>query len=167
MKYSGFPVCLLVLSAAMTCGSSFAQVRKCVGPDGKVTYSDYVCKSTAMKESSVKLNENTLDGSTMRDEVRKNKDNEAADSAVRSGACKFDYYKYGDETGASLAAEAKRECLANIVKKRNGEQTSDDAYNRWKDHKAASKRSVCSTTGNIVGGVAGSASLYRGSTVCR
>lgn len=167
MKYSGFPVLLLALAAAMTSASSLAQVRKCVGPDGKVTYSDYVCKSTAMKESSVKLNENTLDGSTMRDEVRKNKDNDAVDSAVQSGACKFDYYKYGDETGAGLAAEAKRECLANIIKKRNGEQTSDDAYNRWKDHKAASKRSVCSTAGNIVGNSVGSTALYRGSTVCR
>lgn len=167
MKNSGFFAYLLALCIAISSASTFAQVRKCIGPDGKVTYSDYVCKSTAMKESSVKLNENTIDGAVMRDEVSKGKDQEAVASAAQSGLCKFTYYTLGDETGASLAAEAKKECLDNIVKKRNGKQTSDDAYNRWKDHKATSKRTVCNSSGLVTGGSRDSMATYNGSTVCR
>lgn len=117
-------------------GPAQAQVRKCTGPDGKVTYSDFVCAGSASKEDRVKTNANTIDASGYRQEAQREKTNQAVDAAVQQGAskCKFASYKYGDSKGQELAAAAKQECLSNLAAKASGQPTSLEAYGFWKDH---------------------------------
>lgn len=116
--------------------ASQAQVRKCVGPDGKVTYSDFICAGSTVKESAVNTNVNHLDRSDERKDVDKFLTSEKVEQAVQAGQskCKFAYFKLGDEKGKVLAAAAKKECLENIAAKVKGEPTSQEAYNFWKDH---------------------------------
>lgn len=117
-------------------GSLHAQVRKCTGLDGKVTYSDFVCSGNTTKETSVKTDANTIDASGFRQDGQGHKTSEAADQAMRQGAakCRFSYYAIGDTKGKDLAAAAKQECLSNIEMKASGQPISLEAYNFWKDH---------------------------------
>ncbi len=141
----------------------YAELRKCVGSDGKVTYSDVLCVSGTKSESGVRINENSIDASGDRALVKQHKGKEAVESAMRDGTgkCKFSYYSLGDDTGKQLAANAKKECLENIAATATGQATSDQAYQRYKDHKAVSKRTVCSGSAVTFGGVT------TGSSVCR
>lgn len=128
---------ILVIVATLLLGSSAqAQVRKCTGPDGKVTYSDFLCGGRTASESSVKTDANTIDSSGLREESQKNKSAQAVEQAIQQGAskCKFSYYAVGDSKGKELAAAAKQECLNNITAKATGQPTSLEAYNFWKDH---------------------------------
>jgi hypothetical protein len=126
----------LIATATVLCFSAHAQVRKCTGPDGKVTYSDFVCGANTAKETSVKTNANTVDASGYRQDAQRSKTAHAVDEAVQRDAskCKFSSFKNGDSKGQELAAAAKQECLDNIVAKVSGQPTSLDAYNFWKDH---------------------------------
>lgn len=141
---------LAALLLAALIGPVQAQVRKCTGPDGKVTYSDFVCASGASKEDRVKTNANTIDASGYRQEAQRNKAEQAADAAmqqrdaksqvatlaVQNGAskCEFASFKNGDSKGQQLAIAAKQECLENLAAKASGQPTSLEAYNFWKDH---------------------------------
>lgn len=127
---------LAALLLAVLIGPAQAQVRKCTGPDGKVTYSDFVCASGASKEDRVKTNANTIDASGYRQEAQRTKTAQAVDVAVQQGEskCKFAYYSIGDSKGTDLAAAAKQECLDNLAAKASGQPTSLEAYGFWKDH---------------------------------
>jgi hypothetical protein len=126
----------LIATATVLCFAAHAQVRKCTGPDGKVTYSDFVCASNTSKESGIKTNANTLDASGLREDSQRYKTAGEVERAMQQGAskCKFAYYSIGDAKGKELAAAAKQECLSNIAAKANGQPTSLEQYNFWKDH---------------------------------
>jgi hypothetical protein len=118
-------------------GPSVAQVQKCVGPDGKVTYSDRMCANTA-RASGVNTDANHADiGSRQQAQrIQSRQDDERA-AALRQNPpteCKFAAYKNGDEKGKLLASNATEECLRNMDAKRTGQPTSQEAYNLWKDH---------------------------------
>ena len=57
------------LFAAMLVGPAQAQVRKCTGPDGKVTYNDFLCVGNAVSESKVEGRTNRLDHSGSREQA--------------------------------------------------------------------------------------------------
>jgi hypothetical protein len=131
----------------MLMGPAYGQVRKCIGQDGKVTYSDSICGIGTAKEDGVRVNANTIDSSGLRGQVDKYRGDEAVEKATQQGSktCKFASYAYGDEKGKALAAEAKEECLSNIAAKARGLPQSLDAYNMWKDHfeqKSAGRRAA-------------------------
>ena len=113
-----------------------AQVRKCTGPDGKVTYSDFVCVSSTSKEERVSTNANTIDTSAYRQEVQREKVAQAVDDAMLQSPskCKFAFYTLADTKGQELAAAAKQECLHNLAANASGQPTSLEAYGFWKDH---------------------------------
>lgn len=122
--------------------ASDAQVRKCQGPDGKVSYSDAVCPSTTTS-SEVNTSANTLPSDFARQKAQ-----HAADAGKckpdptpinpNVQQCKFAYHVLADEKGKALAADAKRECLDNMALERacRGSEKSMAAYNVWRDHHA-------------------------------
>ncbi len=114
----------------LVCVHAHAQLRKCTAPDGKVTYSDFVCDSSSATGSIKNPNGNTLDSSGFRQEVQRSQAN-----GPTPVACKFSYYAIGDEKGKALAANAKEECLRNIDSKRDGTAPSLEHYNFWRDHR--------------------------------
>ncbi len=124
---------LILLS--MATGTN-AQVRKCTGADGKVTYSDSLCASQATKEAAVNTTSNTVDARGLRQEAKAMRTDAAVQDALRrdSGQCKFSSYVYGDSKGKTLADAAKAECLDNIAAKASSRPTSTAAYEMWKDH---------------------------------
>ena len=129
-------IILVMAVAFLTCGAAHAQVRKCIGSDGKVTYSDFVCAANTAKETGITTNANTIDASGMRQDANRIRVNEAVEKALRekSGQCRFQYYANGDAIGQSLAEAATQECLANIKARVTGQETSLEAYTRWNDH---------------------------------
>ena len=128
----------VLLVALLFFGQAHAQLRKCTGPDGKVTYSDVVCAggsaTTNIKTPAV----NTLDMSGMRkqSEAQRAQESQVTRSPAPLQDCKFEYYSVGDEKGKQLAANAKAECLQNNEARANGGPTSLEHYNFWKDHRA-------------------------------
>ena len=58
---------ILLLAALIS--PAQAQVRKCTGPNGKVTYSDYVCAGNTASESKVEGRANRLDNSGSREQA--------------------------------------------------------------------------------------------------
>lgn len=137
---------ILVIVATLLFGvNAQAQLRKCTGPDGKVTYSDVVCASNAATGSIKNAGGNSLDASGFRQEVQKNlAEKEVAASRAAAVArqgppqdCKFSYFALGDEKGKRLAANAKEECLRNNEARLKGEPTSLEHYTFWNDHRTA------------------------------
>ena len=166
MKFVSLLVADLFLSA-----NANAQLRKCTGADGKVTYSDTLCSATAVNETGIRVNQHTMqgaagrqDGQDMKTNETKMKTNEAVGQAIASGSgdCKFSYYEIGDDMGKTLAEAAKKECIANLEAKVRGQTESKSAYERWKDHRLINKRTVCSGTALAIGN--GLASV---NSVCR
>jgi hypothetical protein len=104
-------------------GYSHAQLNKCMGPDGKVSYSDKACATNSTKKEAVQIQENTLDGSSARQDVQNVKIKEAVQGALQvgSGKCRFYHYAVGGEMGKQLAVIAKEECLANIAARISGQ----------------------------------------------
>lgn len=131
------PIAILALTLA-TSGAS-AQVRKCVGANGKVTYSDFICETNTSKEQEVKTNANTIDGSVYKKEAQKARTDAIAEKATEDArattACKFSSYALGDKKGKELADAAREECISNAAAKANGGQGKTDAYQTWKDHR--------------------------------
>lgn len=135
---------LLALSTAQ------AQLRKCTGPDGKVTYSDVLCGNKTVGESRVNTNANTLDYSGMRKAAgqmeaaqEQNRANERADQLDNEIAnlmanppiqCRYKYHSLGDEKGKALAIAARKECIMNIRASKLGQPQSKTDYALWNDH---------------------------------
>jgi len=142
---------LFAACCAIALGAS-AQVRKCIGADGKVTYSDFVCGAGTAKEAGVTTNANTLDGSGMRQESKRQKDIAEEDAIILSkpAECNFRSYKYGDSKGKVLADAAKQECMQNLLTKNQGQASSEASYKKWLDHHTleAMKRKPTNNTMN-------------------
>lgn len=126
-----------------------AQVRKCTGPDGKVTYSDFICGKDTARESQVSTDANTIDSSGFRQEAQNNRAEKIRADAKQSGSkkCTFNYYSMADSKGKELAEAATKECYSNIVAKETGGPSTLDAYNMWKDHHdmVANKRNAAAS----------------------
>ena len=127
-----------------------AQLRKCTAPDGKVTYSDFLCNTSSTEGTIKNPNGNSLDASGSRQQAQRSQVNEEPAINPKSSSqsapteCKFSYYAVGDEKGKVLAANAKQECLRNNEAKKEGRETSLEHYNFWKDHQQmmSTKRSA-------------------------
>jgi hypothetical protein len=137
----------ILATLLFVCVSSNGQVRKCKGPDGKITYSDTLCSTNTVSESGVQTNANTMDASTLRQDMSREKAEalEAADRrqteatvnrAMQAGSssCKFSYLAIGDEKGKQLADAAKQECLLNIQAKAKGQPISLEQFTYWNSH---------------------------------
>lgn len=133
-------VTLLFLTLA---GAAHAQLRKCTGPDGKVTYSDVLCNTNATAGTIKNPGGNSVDSSGLRRQAQQNRESEAsasADSEIENGMqnppleCKFAKMVIGDAKGRVLAENAKRECLQNLQAAKRGQPKSMEAYTLWKDN---------------------------------
>ncbi len=111
--------------------NSSAQLRKCVAPDGRVTYSDVVCKSGATTGRIANENGNTLDTSGFRAEAERAQiEGGMGDAPVQ---CQFKFYE-SDQKSVVLANQAKAECIRNIQSSKKGLSTNLESYQLWKDH---------------------------------
>ena len=144
---------LLLIAMITFCGPSAAQVRKCVGADGKVAYSDTVCNSGAASTAVQNLDVNNIDNSGFRREA------EAVNLGLENERlrqnppleCQFRFHPR-DEKGKTLAYKAQEECVRNLLAQRNGAPASKLNYSMWKDHydqidsrrQAAANRAVSS-----------------------
>lgn len=117
-------------------GSAQAQVRKCTGPDGRVTYSDFICTGSTVKETSVNTNANHIDYSAARQDVEQRKAASDLENPRQSPPpeCTFKAFKNNDEKGQVLADKAQLECLRNIEAKKRGQPISKEDYQAWLDH---------------------------------
>jgi hypothetical protein len=147
-----------------TAFAAHGQIRKCIGADGKVTYSDFVCAQNTSNETAVRAGHNTIDSSGYRQEARRMNDDKAVNAALQTDGekCKFSYYVSGDAHGKTLADSAKKECLNNIKAKTLGQPTSLEAYGFWKDHStqessnrqaAMSRAAAAAGSNNIVNSI--------------
>lgn len=71
---------------------------------------------------------------TQRDEVKA--------QTKKSGKCSFSYYFLGDDKGKVLADAARDECYRNeeLKGEGKGDQISNEAYQRWREHREMTKR---------------------------
>lgn len=145
---------IFIASCAMCMEASHAQLRKCTGPDGKVTYSDVVCAGGAAASSIKNPGGNSIDTSALRDDTSRLESQPAKATGESSASppqdCKFEYYVLGDNKGKRLAANAKEECLRNNQAKLNGGPTSLEHYNFWRDYRGikTSERQAAIANGN-------------------
>lgn len=123
-------------------GHANAQVNRCKAPNGQTVYSDRPCEDGS-KGQSVNVDANTIDGEYDRRDADKNRANAAKDARAREvdrlmsnppQECKFQHFSVGDSKGKELARLAKRECIENMFKERDGQSTSDRHYRTWNDH---------------------------------
>lgn len=91
-----------VLLAALI-GPAQAQVRKCTGPDGKVTYSDFVCAGNTASESRVKENANVIDHSGMREQAEQRPQRQAQQERQAAPS----YVANGGATGSTSCPSAQ------------------------------------------------------------
>jgi hypothetical protein len=130
---------LFVITALFFVAAS-AQMRKCVGADGKVTYSDVVCASTADKDTLM-LRAPTPEERGQQRQTDAAKANSAQTAAIRAQImnteypeCKFEYYASGGARAKAIVDNAKRECKENKVAETLGGPQSNAAYLRWRDY---------------------------------
>lgn len=128
---------LLAVFVLIFCTPALAQMKKCTGSDGKITFSDVACKGGSSSETIRYPEGNSLDTSGLRQQAKQLADSDLERSPPVE--CKFDYFGPGAEKGKVLAANAKQECLRNIQAKKEGRETSLEHYNFWKDHREMSQ----------------------------
>lgn len=145
---------IVVFAAFVAVGlAAQAQVIKCKGADGKTVYSDTACLGNSSSQS-VNTTGGTIDTSSLRQGVQRERTDQEMTALMQNPPieCKFKSYKNGDEKGKVLADKAAKECVENLVAKRNGQPTSTADYQMWKDHNADStaKRYAPRSTMNCV-----------------
>ncbi len=130
------------LAVLLAASAASAQVVKCRGADGRVTYSDGPCAAGAPGQA-VNVQGNVLNGAADRraaDEYRLKSAVESREREINGmmmnapAQCKFSYFAVGDKKGQELAKLAKRECVENIIAEREGRPTSMRYYQMWNDH---------------------------------
>lgn len=123
---------ILMFATVVSLGlSAHGQVMKCKGADGKTIYSDTLCGANSTSRA-VDTRGSVIDSSYLRSEAKKNQ-NEALLGNLPT-ECTFKSYKHGDAKGKVLADNASRECVANVLARKNGQPTSKSEYQMWKDH---------------------------------
>lgn len=130
----------LLLLAALT-GTAHAQVRKCILPDGKVTYSDVLCNKDVAKQADVNLVANSVDKSPARAEARKFALERLVALARQRepNRCKFSVESSIQGDGQQLAEAATQECFANIVAEQTGHPIRNEAFERWFENQQLSE----------------------------
>lgn len=135
-----------LLLLATLAGTAHAQVRKCILPDGKVTYSDVLCAKDVAKQADVNLRTNTVDKSPARAEARKfAMDRLIAEAMQREpNRCKFSVEPSIQGNGKQLAETATQECFSNMVAEQTGLPPHGEAFERWFENQqlAEDKRSA-------------------------
>lgn len=130
------------LAVLLAASAASAQVVKCRGADGRVTYSDGPCAAGAPGQA-VNVQGNVLDGAADRAAAAELRRAEAQTTAERQmqalmqnppQQCRFKHFQIGDRQGKVLADNAKRECIQNLQAEKNGQPTSDRHYRMWRDH---------------------------------
>lgn len=106
----------------LLCANAEAQLRKCIAPDGKVTYSDVVCAGNTASERKVNPRGNTLDSSGFREQVQREQD-AAAQANLR------DADRASQETNSRQAQVAQQTQAAEAAKQASLQSAKDsDAY---------------------------------------
>lgn len=140
-----------LLLLATLAGTAHAQVRKCILPDGKVTYSDVLCNKDAAKQADVNLVANSVDKSPARAEARKFAMERLIALARQRepNRCKFSVEPSIQGDGQQLAEAATQECFANIVSEQTGQPARNVAFERWFENQqlAEGKRSASGKPG--------------------
>ncbi len=128
-------IAALLLATALT-GAAQAQVRKCIGPDGKVTYSDALCSKDTANEAGVRTDVNTIDASGARADARKYRMDKLIAEAKRKdpNLCKFRVDPSDVGNGTRLADAATQECYLNLGAADAGQAVLHEAYDRWYDN---------------------------------
>jgi hypothetical protein len=143
-------IAALLLLATLV-GTAHAQVRKCILPDGKVTYSDVLCNKDVAKQADVNLVANTVDKSPARAEARKFAMERLIALARQRepNRCKFSVEPSIQDDGQQPAEAATQECFANIVSEQTGHPIRNEAFERWFENQqlAESKRSASGKPG--------------------
>lgn len=125
---------LTVVAMLLLCANTQAQTRKCIGADGKVTYSDVVCDARSSSQSTINTNANTIDHSGLRRDAENMRQEKAsADIEQRANLlrqsnpaeCRFRFHKYGDEIGKARAQNAKEECIQNLARGTSNRTAAD------------------------------------------
>ncbi|WP_310636017.1 DUF4124 domain-containing protein [Delftia acidovorans] len=149
---------VFVLAAAST--TSFAQVNRCKGPNGQTIYSDKPCEDGS-RGQSVSVHANTVDGEYDRRDADRNAviaKRDAVNTEVNRmmqsppPQCKFQYFTVGDKRGKELSDLAKRECLENLIKEREGQPPKDRYFRLWQDHhnRTSNERQQAMTRSTII-----------------
>ncbi|MES2582471.1 MAG: hypothetical protein V4627_07120 [Pseudomonadota bacterium] len=138
-------IAALLLLATLAC-TTHAQVRKCLLPDGNVTYSDVLCTNDAAKQADVNLIAHTVDKSPARADARKFARERLITQARQRepDRCKFSVEPSIQGDGQQLAEAATHECFSNILAAQTGNPTHNEAFERWFDNQqlAEGKRSA-------------------------
>lgn len=138
-------IAALLLLASLA-ASAHAQVRKCILPDGKVTYSDVLCNKDVAKQADVNLVANTTDKSPERAQARKFAMERLIALARQREPyrCTFSVEPSIQGDGEHLAEAATHECFSNIVAEQTGHPVRNEAFERWFENQqlAEGKRSV-------------------------
>jgi hypothetical protein len=133
---------LLIVVILLT-GSADAQMRKCVGADGKVTYSDVLCANTADRDTLILRAPTTEERSQRQVEATNASSTRATAQTATIRAqimsteypeCQFEYYASGGARAQAVVENARRECKENKVAEAIGGQQRNAAYLRWRDY---------------------------------
>lgn len=147
---------VLTIAVLVICIAAQAQMRKCTGADGKITYSDVLCTNASV-ETGVSNRVSNMEMPGLRqgaDMIRQDKARASTDQMMANPPmeCKFKSFAYNDEKGKLLADKAQLECVKNIQAAKEGRPALRDDYSLWKDHydqtsssrQAAANRAVSS-----------------------
>lgn len=93
---------------ALLCSPTQAQTIKCTAPDGKVTYSNVACPDSTQSVKPVDTSGNTLDGSSLREKVQKDKAAAAQSEAKEREQAAAEAGQH-QQAQAQAAAAAKQE----------------------------------------------------------
>lgn len=122
---------LLLLTLLLAFGSQ-AEIRKCTGADGKVTFSDSACAVNTVSEQGVKVyaNTNSQDMSADRRAAAASGKRDRIDSMLASPPEECKFRSSASQDSKTLAANAARECVENIV----SGNSSGQHRARWKEY---------------------------------
>lgn len=131
------------LAVLLAASAASAQVVKCRGADGRVTYSDGPCAAGAPGQA-VNVQGNVLDGAADRKDAARYHALAQEEQRSREIAammrnppkhCKNKYFSLNDFTGwEKLEEKARRECVENVLNERDGRPISDVHQRAFKDH---------------------------------
>lgn len=144
--------------------SSHAQLKKCTGPDGKVTYSDVACANTTKSSETMPIP--ATGGPDVQADMPSGAPRNAYDRQLRGKIA--EYLARKDYVGASGLAVTE-EHLAMIAEVK---QADLKAANEIKAAKRAARPTVCTTSGYGQGSAHSNSfgtsygGTYSGTTVC-
>lgn len=110
-----YPLLFVTSLAIALSVPAFAQPRKCMAADGKVTYSDVACPDSTTSERTVETRGNTLDGSELREQAQKNR--AAAEQAETTAR---------EQAAVQASSRQQAQAQAEQAAKRDAENSAKD-----------------------------------------